>query len=174
MLHHVSVGVTDVERAARFYDAVMAALGYKRIMEFLPHALAYGENAPSFWVQRPNDGGEASVGNGTHIGFTAATRAAVDAFHAAALAAGGSDNGPPGPRPNYSPEYYGAFVLDLDGNRIEAVLYPMGKAKAKQKLKSKTMPKAKKAKAKAATKAKKKTRPGAKRKTAKAKRTRKK
>jgi len=154
MLHHVSVGVTDVERAARFYDAVMEALGYRRIMQFLPSAVAYGLDAPSFWVQQPADGGPATVGNGTHIGFTARSKDAVDAFFAAAMEAGGLDNGPPGPRPDYGPEYYGAFVLDLDGNRLEAVLYPMGKAKPKAKKKVKARPARKAGKSKSAPKRK--------------------
>src|SRR3974390_1537619 len=124
MLHHVSVGVVDVERAAKFYDAVLGALGYKRIMEYMPYALAYGETAPSFWVQLPHNQQTASPGNGNHIGFSARSKAAVDAFHRAALEHGGTDNGEPGPRPDYGPEYYGAFVIDLDGNRIEATLAP--------------------------------------------------
>src|SRR5262249_47000863 len=125
MLHHVSVGVTDVARAALFYDSVLGALGYKRVMEFLPHALAYGTTAPIFWVQVPANREPATVGNGTHIGFAAKRRQDVDAFHAAALKSGGMDNGAPGPRPDYGPHYYGAFVLDPDGNRIEAVVMPM-------------------------------------------------
>jgi catechol 2,3-dioxygenase-like lactoylglutathione lyase family enzyme len=122
MLHHVSVGVADVERAAQFYDAVLGTLGYKRIMEFMPYAIAYGEAAPSFWIQLPNNQQSPSVGNGAHIGFSARSKLAVDAFHHAAIANGGTDNGAPGPRPDYGPDYYGAFVIDLDGNRIEATL----------------------------------------------------
>lgn len=134
MLHHVSVGVADVEAAARFYDAALGALGYRRVMEFLPSAVAYGENAPSFWVQQPANGKAATIGNGTHIGFTAKSKEAVHAFHAAALKAGGKDNGAPGPRPDYGPEYYGAFVFDPDGNRLEAVMFPMpGKPGRKSK-----------------------------------------
>lgn len=146
MLNHVSVGVADVERAAKFYDAALSALGYKRVMEFLPHAVAYGIEGPAFWVQVPANRAPASVGNGTHIGFNAKTKRQVNAFHAAALKAGGTDNGAPGPRPDYGPEYYGAFVLDLDGNHLEAVIYPMGddkpraKAKAKPKAKAKVKP----------------------------------
>ncbi len=131
MLHHVSVGVADVGRAAKFYDAVLGALGYKRIMEFLPHAVAYGDTGPSFWVQVPHNRQPSSVGNGAHIGFSARTKKAVDAFYQAALANGGADNGAPGPRPDYGPEYYGAFILDLDGNRIEATLHPEPKSARK-------------------------------------------
>lgn len=144
MLHHVSVGVTDVERAAKFYDAVLGALGYKRIMEYMPYALAYGETTPSFWVQLPHDQRAASVGNGAHIGFSARTKTAVDEFHRAAMANGGTDNGAPGPRPDYGSEYYGAFVLDLDGNKIEATLHPKAKARRVSAAK-KAKPRARKA-----------------------------
>ena len=122
MLHHVSVGVRDVERAARFYDAVMKALGYRRVMDFLPHALAYGESRdrPEFWIGMPHDQRLPSGGNGTHVAFAAKSKGAVQRFHAAAIAGGGSNNGEPGPRPDYGPAYYGAFIYDLDGNKIEA------------------------------------------------------
>jgi catechol 2,3-dioxygenase-like lactoylglutathione lyase family enzyme len=123
MLHHVSVGVRDVTRAATFYDPVLGALGYKRVMEFLPHAIAYGKDRPEFWIQVPQDQKPSSSGNGTHVGFSAASKEAVNAFHVEALKAGGSNNGEPGPRPDYGPEYYGAFIYDLDGNKIEATLH---------------------------------------------------
>jgi catechol 2,3-dioxygenase-like lactoylglutathione lyase family enzyme len=123
MLHHVSIGVGDVERAAKFYDPVLAALGYKRVMEFLPHAIGYGDTHPSFWVQLPHDRNAATVGNGVHVGFSAPSKEAVLKFHEEALKAGGSNNGEPGPRPDYGPDYYGAFVYDLDGNKIEATLH---------------------------------------------------
>lgn len=124
MLHHVSIGVRDVERAAGFYDPVLGALGYSRVMEFLPHAIAYGENKdhPEFWIQIPVSKQMATQGEGTHVGFSASSREAVDAFHSEALKAGGSNGGEPGPRPDYGPEYYGAFIYDLDGNKIEATL----------------------------------------------------
>ena len=151
MLHHVSVGVADLERAAKFYDAALSTLGYKRVMEFMPHAVAYGVDSPAFWVQVPANREPPSVGNGTHIGFNAKTKSQVHAFHAAALKAGGTDNGAPGPRPDYGPEYYGAFVLDLDGNRLEALIYPMVDDKPSAKTKAKPRTKAK-AKAKPAKK----------------------
>lgn len=159
MLHHVSVGVTDVERAAKFYDAVLGALGYKRIMEFMPYAVGYGEAAPSFWIQLPHDQNSPSVGNGSHVGFSAGTKQAVDAFHRAALGSGGTDNGAPGPRPDYGPDYYGAFVIDLDGNKIEATLHPKAKparaaAGRKPKAKAKKAAKAKASARKPAKKAK--------------------
>lgn len=130
MLHHVSIGVADVERAAKFYDPVMAALGYKRVMEFLPYAIGYGDTHPAFWVQLPHDRNAASVGNGVHVGFSARSKDAVLKFHEEALKAGGSNNGEPGPRPDYGPDYYGAFVYDLDGNKIEATLHPQEDGKA--------------------------------------------
>jgi catechol 2,3-dioxygenase-like lactoylglutathione lyase family enzyme len=124
MLHHVSVGVRDVARAATFYDPVLAALGYKRVADYSPGAIGYGERdgQPQFWIGLPHDKGAASVGNGTHVGFIARSKKAVMAFHEAALKAGGSNNGEPGPRPDYGPAYYGAFIYDLDGNKIEATL----------------------------------------------------
>ena len=151
MLHHVSVGVTDVERAAKFYDAVLGALGYKRVMEFMPYAIAYGETGPSFWIGLPHDQQAPSVGNGAHIGFSARTSRAVDAFHKAALDQGGADNGAPGPRPDYGPDYYGAFIIDLDGNKIEATLHPEPKPARKAARKIAAKRPAKKA-AKARTK----------------------
>jgi len=158
MLHHVSVGVADVERAAKFYDAVLGALGYKRVMEYLPYALAYGETAPNFWIGLPHDQRSASVGNGAHVGFSARSKDAVHKFHAAALAHGGTDNGAPGPRPDYGPEYYGAFVIDIDGNKIEATVHnPPKPAKAKSAAKPK-----KKVKAAARKPAKKKAKHAAK------------
>ena len=150
MLHHVSVGVSDVARAAQFYDRVLGALGYRRVMEFLPYAIGYGDSTPSFWVQLPADQRPATVGNGVHIGFVATSKDVIGAFHRSALEAGGTDEGAPGPRPDYGPDYYGAFVRDLDGNKLEAVLVvraaaPAAKKKAKKKA-------AKKAKAKAKSK----------------------
>ena len=85
-----------------------------------PDAIAYGKQYPEFWVQTPINGQPASVGNGTHIGFIASTQAAVHAFHEAALAAGGVDEGAPGGRPDYGEPYYGCFVRDPDGHKVEA------------------------------------------------------
>src|SRR5260221_2781863 len=124
MLHHVSVGVADVERAAEFYDAVLGALGYKRSAQYLPYAIGYGLGGMSqFWIQLPHNREAAKPGNGTHVGFSARNKNAVDKFHAAALANGGVDDGEPGPRADYGPDYYGAFVFDVDGNKVEATLH---------------------------------------------------
>jgi catechol 2,3-dioxygenase-like lactoylglutathione lyase family enzyme len=122
MLHHVSVGVSDVARAAKFYDAVLKTLGFKRVADFSPHAIGYGTDRPEFWIGPPHDGKAMSAGNGTHLGFVARSKGQVQKFHEAALREGGSNNGEPGPRPDYGPEYYGAFIYDLDGNKIEAAL----------------------------------------------------
>jgi len=149
MLHHVSVGVRDVERAAKFYDAVLGALGYKRVMEFMPYAVAYGEDLPMFWVQLPHNQQVATAGNGVHISFIARTKGAIDKFHDTAMELGAQNAGEPGPRPDYSPDYYGAFVYDFDGNKLEATLLPLPKpAQAKKAVKKA----AKKAPAKKAAK----------------------
>jgi len=155
MLHHVSLGVRDVARAATFYDPVLKALGYKRVMDFSPGAIAYGESRdkPEFWIGLPHDQREPTGGNGTHVSFAAKTRGAVNKFHEAALRAGGSNNGEPGPRPDYGPAYYGAFIYDLDGNKIEATFIampaPAKPAARKTARKVKKAPAKKKAKKKA-------------------------
>jgi catechol 2,3-dioxygenase-like lactoylglutathione lyase family enzyme len=149
MLHHVSVGSRDVPKAVAFYDKVLKPLGFKRVMEFMPYAVGYGDKQPEFWVGLPHDQKAASVGNGVHISFIGRTKNAVNAFHAAALAAGGKDEGAPGPRPDYGPTYYGAFCRDLDGNKIEAVLLveaPAAKAASAKKAEAKPAKKAVKAK----------------------------
>lgn len=127
MISHVSAGVLDLERAAAFYDAVLATLGCRRQYEVAGVAIAYGEAWPEFWINPPLDRSRpAAGGNGSHIGFVAKDPAAVDAFHAKALELGAADAGPPGPRPDYGPSYYGAFVLDPDGNKIEACHHETG------------------------------------------------
>lgn len=122
IISHVSIGTNDFDRAIAFYDRVLPALGCRRVIEH-PEAVAYGKLYPEFWVQAPVDHRPASVGNGTHIGFWAESREAVHAFHDAALAAGAQDEGAPGPRPLYGDPYYGCFVRDLDGHKIEAAFW---------------------------------------------------
>lgn len=122
IVSHVSIGVNDFERAVAFYDQALAVLGCKRMMEH-PGAAAYGKQYPEFWVQTPIDGNAASVGNGAHIGFIAQSKEAVRAFYQAALDAGARDAGEPGPRPHYGAPYYGCFVRDPDGNKIEAAFW---------------------------------------------------
>jgi catechol 2,3-dioxygenase-like lactoylglutathione lyase family enzyme len=121
MFNHVSVGTRDLERASRFYDAALGALGYRRTLSE-DFGNAWGLEWPEFWVAPPIDG-EASAGNGVHVAFIAPSRDAVDRFHAAALAEGGADAGAPGER-DYTPGYYAAFVRDPDGNKLEAVHLP--------------------------------------------------
>jgi len=127
MYSHVTVGTSRMHRAMSFYDAVLATLGMKRRRTF-KIAISYapedfsGVNEP-FWVVRPYDKGSATPGNGGTVAFEAPARAAVDAFHAAALAAGGADEGPPGIREHYHPNYYGAYVRDLDGNKLCVVCH---------------------------------------------------
>ena len=161
MLHHVSVGVADVMRAASFYDKVLGALGYRRVMEILPHAIGYGTTMPEFWIGMPANQAPASSGNGVHICFKASSREEVHAFHHFALENGGTDEGAAGPRPDYGPDYYAAFVRDPEGNKLEAVLAPPPRAAAPKRKKSakvkvKVKAKAARPKAKAAKKTRKK------------------
>jgi len=120
ILSHVSLGTNDYRRAKAFYDAVLDTLQIKCMMEFDGGA-GYGREFPEFWIGAPHDGGKALAGNGTHISFHAASQDEVDAFHAKAVAHGGKDDGKPGLRPEYLPNYYAAFVRDPDGHKIEAV-----------------------------------------------------
>lgn len=131
MLHHISFGVTDLQRAGAFYDAVLATLGYVRVWEDLgqhgrqhPHAaIGYGRpGGQDLLALKLRAGERVAPGPGFHLAFAAPDRRAVDAFHAAALRHGGIDNGMPGLRPDYGPHYYAAFVIDPDGYRIEAVI----------------------------------------------------
>jgi catechol 2,3-dioxygenase-like lactoylglutathione lyase family enzyme len=129
MLHHVSFGVSDIEASARFYDAVLGALGYVRVWEDLASgardndAVGYGRagSDDEFAIKQRN-GAARTPGAGFHLAFAAPNRAAVDRFHAAALRLGGNDNGAPGLRIAYGPNYYAAFVTDPDGYAIEAVI----------------------------------------------------
>jgi len=122
MLDHVGFEVSDYELSKAFYTAALAPLGVDLLMEFQSAAAGFGSETehgpkPYFWIHsrgRP-------VVSGAHVAFAAPDRETVDAFHAAALAAGGTDNGAPGPRPIYHSSYYAAFVVDPDGNNIEAV-----------------------------------------------------
>ncbi len=122
LVSHVSVGVSDLDRAGVFYDAVMATLGARRVMQHQV-GLGYGRAFPEFWAAKPHDGGPASSGAGAHVCFNATDPKAVGAFHAAGLAFGGTDDGSPGPRPEYAPGYYAAFLRDPDGNKVEAMCW---------------------------------------------------
>ncbi len=124
IMSHVSIGTNNVDKALAFYDKVLATIGAVRILEH-PQAVAYGRQYPEFWVHPPHDGGKASVGNGTHFGFFAASKSQVDEFYKVALAQGATSDGKPGPRPLYGEPYYGCFVRDLDGHKIEAAYWDM-------------------------------------------------
>ena len=119
-ISHVSVGVSDVNRAKNFYDPLMKLLGLL-LRQADNESVDYGNEALVFSLETPTDGRPASPGNGVHIAFSAPDRTTVDTFHREALRLGGRDAGAPGLRPQYSDTYYGAFVFDLDGNKIEAV-----------------------------------------------------
>jgi catechol 2,3-dioxygenase-like lactoylglutathione lyase family enzyme len=123
MFSHVTIGTSDLARAIAFYDAALAPLGIARVGGKFEGWAAWqrpGE-AAKLWVGRPFDGQPAGRGNGWMAAFTAPSRAAVDAAHAAALAAGGRDEGAPSPRPHYAADYYGAYVRDPDGNKLHFV-----------------------------------------------------
>lgn len=123
MIDHVSLPVADLERSAAFYDAVLATLALGRSRE-RPGAVGYGpadRAAPVFWLLAARERGAAAPGFGLHLGFAAPDRDAVDAFHRTALRHGARDAGAPGERPEYTQPFYGAFVLDPDGFKVEAV-----------------------------------------------------
>jgi catechol 2,3-dioxygenase-like lactoylglutathione lyase family enzyme len=122
ILSHVSLGTNQFEKARSFYEKLLSTLGCRILMEH-PGAVAFGKTYPEFWLHAPFDGKPATVGNGTHVGFFAASKAQVDAFYATAVAAGASPDGEPGGREEYGAPYYGCFVRDLDGNKIEATYW---------------------------------------------------
>ena len=124
MFSHVTLGANDIKRAEKFYDAVMAALGHPVLFKAPPNVISYGTaTGEKLFVLTPFDQKEARPGNGVHAAFKVESRATVDAFHAAALANGGVDEGAPGPRAHYHPNYSGAYVRDPDGNKIQAVCH---------------------------------------------------
>ncbi|MEO0943982.1 MAG: VOC family protein [Pseudomonadota bacterium] len=122
---HITLGTNDADRAARFYDEVLGLLGFERLPKPPGKPPAYEKDgSPTLYLYPPEDGRRpATWGNGTHIAFTAETREKVHAFHEAALRLGGSSEGEPGPRPQYGPNYYAAYVRDPDGNKLQAVCY---------------------------------------------------
>ena len=123
MIDHVSVGVSDLERAARFYELALAPLGLSRLVT-RPATVGFGKAYPEFWVNLRAGMAEVALESGVHICLRARATADVDAFHAAALHAGGRSDGAPGLRPHDRVRYYAAFVIDPDGNRIEAMTFP--------------------------------------------------
>lgn len=127
MLHHVSLGVIDIESSVRFYDATLAPLGYVRVWSDLRpteqgQAVGYGlPNSGDKLALKYRPDSQTGVGSGFHLAFAAPNQKAVDAFYEAAILNGGKDNGRPGYRHHYGPTYYAAFVVDLDGHHLEAV-----------------------------------------------------
>jgi catechol 2,3-dioxygenase-like lactoylglutathione lyase family enzyme len=120
MLDHVGIHVADIQRSKAFYAQALAPLGVTLLMEPMPEAAGFGaDGKPFFWVDTRGSAAPGAV----HVAFAVERRETVDAFHAAALAAGGTDNGAPGVREYYHPHYYGAYVLDPDGNNVEAVCH---------------------------------------------------
>jgi catechol 2,3-dioxygenase-like lactoylglutathione lyase family enzyme len=123
MFSHITLGSNDFARAERFYDAVMAVLGHPVLFK-MEGSVAYGTpTGPKVFIVPPFDGQPARAGNGVHAAFLVASRTIVDEFHQVALEHGGTDEGAPGPRPHYHPNYYGAYVRDPDGNKIQAVCH---------------------------------------------------
>ncbi|HET7744476.1 MAG TPA: VOC family protein [Gaiellaceae bacterium] len=124
MIDHVGLNVSDYETSKRFFEGALTPLGYRVVMDFPEHhAAGFGtdDGKPEFWIAARDP-----RGTGTHVAFVVSDRAAVDAFHRAGIAAGGEDNGAPGMRPHYHETYYAAFVLDPDGNNLEAVCHAAG------------------------------------------------
>ena len=125
MIDHISVGVGNLERSARFYEAALSPLGLTRLVT-RPATIGFGKAYPEFWINLRAGMPPVAPGSGVHICLRAKSTADVDAFHAAALNAGGHSDGAPGLRPHDRVRYYAAFVVDPDGNRIEAVTFPEG------------------------------------------------
>ena len=123
MFSHVTIGTRDPAKAAEFYDEVLGTLGIEPLFK-IEGVVAYGEpTGAKTFLLRPFDGGAPAPGNGWHAAYLAETHAQVDAFHAKALELGGTCEGPPGPRPHFHPNYYGAYVRDPEGNKIQAVCH---------------------------------------------------
>ena len=126
MIDHVSIAVRDLAAAARFYEVVLAPLGMTRL-ETRSTTVGFGKSYPEFWLNLRKDMTPVPPDNGAHVCLRARTSEIVDAFHAAALAAGGVGDGAPGLRPHHGEGYYAAFIRDADGNRIEAVTFVKGR-----------------------------------------------
>jgi catechol 2,3-dioxygenase-like lactoylglutathione lyase family enzyme len=123
MIDHISVGVSDLERSAHFYGALLLPLGMSQLVT-RPASVGFGKTYPEFWINLRAGMASVAPESGVHICLRARATADVDAFHAAALQAGGRSDGAPGLRPHDRVKYYAAFIIDPDGNRIEAVTFP--------------------------------------------------
>ena len=128
IMAHVSIGTNRFDDAVVFYDRVLATLGAQRIVDMPGMAVAWGREFPEFWVQVPYNQQAAETANGIHFAFLADSTQMVDAFYQAGLAAGATCDGAPGPRPHYSDAYYGCFLRDLEGHKIEAMYWDFSKA----------------------------------------------
>jgi catechol 2,3-dioxygenase-like lactoylglutathione lyase family enzyme len=123
MIDHISIAVRDLAKGEQFYAAALAPLGFAKLREWPNAAIGFGKKYPEFWINVRGTMGRVADDSGVHICLRAPDTAAVDAFHAAALKAGGSSDGEPGLRPHYHGGYYAAFIRDPDGNRIEALTF---------------------------------------------------
>ena len=124
MIDHISIAVRDLTKGEKFYTAALAPLGFSKLKEWPGAAIGFGKKYPEFWINRRSEMSRISDDCGVHICLRAPDTAAVDAFHDAAVKAGGTSDGAPGLRPQYDVQYYAAFIRDPDGNRIEAVTFP--------------------------------------------------
>jgi catechol 2,3-dioxygenase-like lactoylglutathione lyase family enzyme len=127
MIDHISIAVRDLKAGERFYTALLVTLGMSKLREWPDAAVGYGKKYCEFWINRRKDMPSVAADSGVHICLRAPSTQAVDAFHAAALAAGGTSDGAPGLRAHYRENYYAAFIRDPDGNRIEAVTFVAAK-----------------------------------------------
>jgi catechol 2,3-dioxygenase-like lactoylglutathione lyase family enzyme len=124
MIGYLTIGALDIEQAKTFYDSVLGTIGWKQFADYgdpVGYALNGIDTGQTIWICKPYDGATARAGNGIMIGFDAATKEQVHAFHAAAMKAGGSDEGAPGPRPDYGPNWYAAYLRDPTGNKLAIV-----------------------------------------------------
>ena len=126
---HASVGTNNLSQAEKFYTPLLKILNIELVCQY-EHAVAYGKGYPEFWVQIPFDKQTAVAGNGVHFGFVATSKKQVEQFYTLALSLGGQCNGKPGTRPDYGQPYYGCFIIDLDGNKIEASFWDVAMANA--------------------------------------------
>jgi catechol 2,3-dioxygenase-like lactoylglutathione lyase family enzyme len=123
MIDHISLAVRDLKKGEAFYAALLAPLGMTKLREWPDAAIGFGKKYPEFWINRRSAMDRIAADSGVHICLRAPDNAAVDAFHSAALAAGGTSDGAPGLRKEYHDNYYAAFIRDPDGNRVEAVTF---------------------------------------------------
>ena len=123
MIDHISIPVSDLQKSEAFYAAVLATLGFAKMREWPDATIGFGKKHPEFWINKRTAMDRVADDSGVHICLRAPDSAAVDAFHAAALKAGATSDGPPGLREKYHTNYYAAFIRDPDGNRIEAVTF---------------------------------------------------